>query len=75
MLPDAYYRDQWWVIDPGRGMRSGFGIHGQQVLVDDRTQTVVARLSSQPDALDRELGGLAEAGSIALAEWVEATSR
>lgn len=70
MPADAYYRDQWWVIDPGRGLRSGFGIHGQQVLVDDRTQTVVARLSSQPDAVDRELGGLAEAGCIALAEWV-----
>jgi CubicO group peptidase (beta-lactamase class C family) len=66
---DAYYRDQWWVIDPERGTRSGYGIHGQQVLVDDRTESVVARFSSQPDAVDRTLGGLAEAACLSLAEW------
>jgi hypothetical protein len=69
-LPDdAYYRDQWWVIDPDRGARSGFGIHGQQVLVDDRRNSVVARFSSQPDAVDRTVGGLAEAACLALADW------
>lgn len=69
-LPDdAYYRDQWWVTDPDRGARSGFGIHGQQVLVDDRTNSVVARFSSQPDAVDRTVGGLAEAACLALADW------
>lgn len=69
-MPDsAYYRDKWWVIDPARGARSGFGIHGQQVLVDDQTRTVVARMSSQPQAVDRTLGGLAEAMCLALADW------
>jgi CubicO group peptidase (beta-lactamase class C family) len=73
-MPDsAYYRDKWWVIDPDRGARSGFGIHGQQVLVDDHTGTVVARMSSQPEAVDRALGGLAEAMCLALAEWAAET--
>jgi CubicO group peptidase (beta-lactamase class C family) len=69
-LPDdAYYRDQWWVIDPQRGARAGFGIHGQQVLVDDRSRSVVARFSSQPDAVNRPLGGLIETACLSLAEW------
>ena len=71
---DAYYRDKWWVIDPERGMRSGFGIHGQQVLVDDRSGSVVARMSTQPDAVDRQLGGLAEAMCRSLADWAAGAS-
>ena len=70
MPETAYYRDKWWVLDPDRGARSGFGIHGQQVLVDDHSGTVVARMSSQPEAVDRRLGGLAEAMCLALADWI-----
>ncbi|HWT92692.1 MAG TPA: serine hydrolase, partial [Solirubrobacteraceae bacterium] len=53
-VPDATsgadgYRHQWWRRD-GRTMARG--IHGQMICVDRQTRTVVAVLSSWPDATD-----------------------
>lgn len=69
--PDgAYYRDQWWVIDPARRVRSGFGIHGQQVLVHGDLDVVVARFSSQPRPSEEERVLLAQDAMLAIAEAV-----
>ena len=43
------YRNQWWQRD---GRPAARGIHGQLVAADPATQTVVAILSSWPEALD-----------------------
>ena len=44
----TFYHDQWWVLDGANGVRTGLGIHGQQVLVHPPSQTVVAVFSSWP---------------------------
>ena len=51
-LPGAFYHQQWWVLEPSRGVFSGLGIHGQQVLVHPPSQTVVAKFSSWAHPLD-----------------------
>ena len=50
--PHGLYRDQWWVVDRRRGVLLASGIHGQAVYVDPPSQTVVAKLSTWPEALD-----------------------
>jgi CubicO group peptidase (beta-lactamase class C family) len=72
MRPGSYYRDQWWVLDPYRRIRSGFGIHGQQVLVHGGHEVVVARFSTQPRPIDDSLGPLAEGAMLALCDEVAA---
>ena len=72
MRPGSYYRDQWWVLDPSRAIRSGFGIHGQQVLVHGEHGIVVARFSTQPRPMDDRLGPLAEEAMLALCDQVAA---
>ena len=48
------YRAKWYVLPP---MIFGLGIHGQNLFVDRRKELVVAKLSSQPAALDAPLIG------------------
>jgi CubicO group peptidase (beta-lactamase class C family) len=43
------YRAKWYVLPP---MIFGFGIHGQNLFVDRSKALVIAKLSSQPAALD-----------------------
>ena len=54
-LPGAHYRNQCWVIDPNRGVILGVGIFGQTVYVNLSTQTVIVKLSSQPEPRDLEM--------------------
>jgi CubicO group peptidase (beta-lactamase class C family) len=68
MRRGSYYRDQWWVLQPERQIRSGFGIHGQQVLVSGEHDIVIARFSTQPRPLDEVLGPLAEDAMLALCD-------
>ena len=50
-LPGGWYRNQFWVIPgPGGPVLVCLGIHGQLVYADRATRTVVAKLSSWPDA-------------------------
>ena len=46
------YRAKWYVLPP---MIFGLGIHGQNLFVDRRKELVIAKLSSQPAALDAPL--------------------
>jgi CubicO group peptidase (beta-lactamase class C family) len=68
MPEGSYYRDQWWVLDPVRRIRSGFGIHGQQVLVHGEHGIVIARFSTQPRPIEDVLGPLAEEAMLALCD-------
>ena len=68
MPPTAFYHDQWWIDDAEAGIYSGYGIHGQQVLVHHPTETVVVRLSSWPHPSDNEASRLAEAASFAVCD-------
>lgn len=52
------YRAKWYVLhEGGTPLIFGFGIHGQNLFVDRRKELVVAKLSSQPAALDAPLIG------------------
>lgn len=49
------YRSKWYVLDAGRPIVFGVGVHGQNVFADLERKVVIAKLSSQPMALDRDL--------------------
>ncbi len=50
-LPGGWYRNQFWVIPgPGGPVLVCLGIHGQLVYADRAARTVVAKVSSWPDA-------------------------
>jgi CubicO group peptidase (beta-lactamase class C family) len=50
------YRAKWYVLHDAAGpLVFGLGIHGQNLFVDRRKELVVAKLSSQPAALDAPL--------------------
>jgi CubicO group peptidase (beta-lactamase class C family) len=66
----AYYHDQWWVIDPAREITSGYGIHGQQVLVHRPSRCVVARFSSWPHPWMDEYADIATAGLLHLCDAI-----
>ncbi len=64
----AFYHQQWWVLDPAAGVFSGFGIHGQQVLVHPPSQTVVAKFSSWEHPVDDDHVAFAGAALVALCD-------
>jgi CubicO group peptidase (beta-lactamase class C family) len=70
-FPGGMYHNQWWVIDPARGIHSGLGINGQQVLIHPPSRTVVAKFSTQPLAWDTELSQLQMRGSLAICDALE----
>jgi len=46
----AYYRNQFWVVDPDGPVYMGSGINGQTVLVHGPARVVVAKFSTWPQA-------------------------
>jgi hypothetical protein len=64
--PDSMYHDQWWVLDPARGIYLAIGIHGQLLLIHRATGTVMVKLSTQPKASDRAVFRYQMAGSLAV---------
>lgn len=53
-LPNGRYRSQWYQSGEADGVFCAIGIHGQWLYVDPATQTVIVKLSSQPDPLGDE---------------------
>lgn len=49
MLPQGWYRNQFWFYSAGDPVLLCLGIHGQLVFVDRAAQVVVVKLSSWPD--------------------------
>lgn len=48
-FPGGSYTRQWWCMGNERGNVSGIGIHGQNLWLDPRTDSVIVKLSSWPD--------------------------
>jgi CubicO group peptidase (beta-lactamase class C family) len=65
---EPFYHDNWWIWDAERGIHAGVGMNGQCVFVHRPSQTVVAKLSTFPGALDDDLFVLHHAGIAALCE-------
>ncbi len=66
--PEAYYHDCWWVWDANLGRYGGYGLGGQNLLIDRTTQTVVVKFSSWPKRVDPMLAAFADAANEALFE-------
>ena len=49
------YRGQWWVSHDDYGSIRALGVHGQQIYVAPRAGLVIARLGSQPVAVDEAI--------------------
>jgi CubicO group peptidase (beta-lactamase class C family) len=64
--PEAYYHDCWWVLDAAHGRYGGYGIGGQNLLIDRPSETVVVKLSSWPKRIDPLLAALGAAAHTAL---------
>lgn len=54
-FPKGRYRSQWYQSGEPDGAFCAIGIHGQWLYVDPSTETVIVKLSSQPNPLDDEL--------------------
>ncbi|MCM2475122.1 serine hydrolase [Rhizobium sp. CG5] len=55
MMPKGRYRSQWYQSGEDDGAFCAIGIHGQWLYVDPTHETVIVKLSSQPNPLDDEL--------------------
>ncbi|MCR6501308.1 beta-lactamase family protein [Shinella sp. CPCC 101442] len=53
-LPDGRYRNQWYQTGYPEKAFAAIGVHGQWLYVDPSTETVIAKLSSQPLPSDDE---------------------
>ena len=49
-----HYRNKWYVLRD-RGMALGLGVYGQNIFVNRANELVIAKLSSQPPPLDKDL--------------------
>jgi CubicO group peptidase (beta-lactamase class C family) len=72
LYPGATYHDQWWVVQPTRGVFVGLGIYGQMLLVDRSTGSVVVKFSTQPVPIDLSSDQLQIMGSIAACDALSA---
>ncbi len=66
--PLGHYRNQWWVLDPGRGTLLAAGIYGQYLYIDVAAGVVLAKVSSLPDPLDLEVSADSLAAFAAVTE-------
>jgi CubicO group peptidase (beta-lactamase class C family) len=64
--PEAYYHDCWWVWDAWLGRYGGYGLGGQNLLIDRTSNTVVVKFSSWPKRTDPLLAAFADAANEAL---------
>jgi CubicO group peptidase (beta-lactamase class C family) len=69
---DGMYHNYWWVLDPARGVYTGWGIHGQQLLIHVPANVVVAKLSTWPTPSYGDYDDLQNRAAIALAEALAA---
>jgi len=69
---EAYYHDCWWVWNAGLGRYGGYGLGGQNLLIDRTSNTVVVKLSSWPKRTDPLLAAFADSANEALFDWFRA---
>ncbi len=65
-FPIACYRDFWWILDPDKAIYSGLGINGQTLLVHHPSNTVLVKLSTWPDRMDKRLAEMTETALLAI---------
>ncbi|HTG46108.1 MAG TPA: serine hydrolase [Actinomycetota bacterium] len=68
--PGAYYRNQFWVVDPNGPIYMGSGINGQTVLVHGPAKVVIAKFSTWPEAWTAKFGISTRKGLVDLAEQI-----
>jgi CubicO group peptidase (beta-lactamase class C family) len=68
----AYYRNQWWIVDPRGPIFQGSGINGQTVFVHVPAKIVIAKLSTWPEAWSESFGGSTLKGMLDLAAQIAA---
>ncbi len=51
-FPFAAYTNQWWILDPERGIYQANGVFGQNIHIDVSADLVVVKLSTWPDFLN-----------------------
>jgi CubicO group peptidase (beta-lactamase class C family) len=51
-MPDGKYRNKWYQSGDQDGTLTARGIHGQQLYINPKRSTVIARFSSHPDPLN-----------------------
>jgi CubicO group peptidase (beta-lactamase class C family) len=68
--PESYYHDCWWVWDAALGRYGGYGLGGQNLLIDRTSNTVVVKLSSWPKRMDPLLAAFGDAANEALFDWL-----
>ena len=54
LMPKGSYRNQWWVTDFESGAFYAAGIHGQHLYIAPEAEVVIAKMSSQPNAITPE---------------------
>ena len=70
-LPQGRYRSKWYMTGNAAGAYCAIGIHGQWIYVDPAAETVIAKLSSQPQPVDDAIDHLLLAGYDAVARSLE----
>ncbi|MBN9074388.1 MAG: serine hydrolase [Rhizobiales bacterium] len=68
LLPEGRYRNKWY--QSGKGWFCGIGIHGQWLVVDPASETVVVKMGSQPLPVNEAL----DSDNLAFFEWVFGTA-
>jgi CubicO group peptidase (beta-lactamase class C family) len=68
----AHYRNCWWVTNPELRLFNAAGIHGQHIVVDVPSETVVVKLSSWPDPVNARRRRATLAAVTAIAEALAA---
>ncbi|MDE3064983.1 MAG: serine hydrolase [Acidobacteriota bacterium] len=68
----AHYRNYWWVYDSTAPLLYAAGIYGQNLFVHGPTNTVVAKLSTWPTALDQVKQSAARDATVAIGQYLEA---
>jgi len=63
-----HYRAKWYVWHGDRKILFGFGVFGQNLFIDFDTDTVIAKFSSQPLAVDPQLMGLTLAAAQSIGQ-------
>ena len=66
----AYYRNQFWVVDPHGPVMMAAGINGQTVLVHGPAEVVIAKVSTWPQAWTAAFGIHTRRGLVDLAEQI-----
>lgn len=59
---EMHYRSKWYVQRGTRPLVFGLGVFGQHLIIDPEADIVIAKASSQPEALDQGYNALSMAG-------------